>query len=121
MVTVLSETQGDLLALRVSGKFTNGDFDQYRELVRERVKAYGKVRLYFEMIAFNGWRAESFLETGMFDLIHRREFQKVAMVGEKEWQRWAALAADVVKAGKVQYFPLSERWQAMQWLQTLQP
>ncbi|HEY0897718.1 MAG TPA: STAS/SEC14 domain-containing protein [Sphingobacteriaceae bacterium] len=116
MLLVLNETEGDLLAVRVSGKLTERDFDHYRVLVREKMERYGGVRLYFEMLSFTGWKPGSFLENALFDLVHSRKFRKVAMVGEKDWQRWAAGFADLVKAGKVRYFPVSEREFAMAWI-----
>ena len=40
MIEVLPETQGDMLAVRVSGELTNEDFDLYRQLIRDRMKKY---------------------------------------------------------------------------------
>lgn len=116
MLIVLNETEGDVLAVRVNGKLTERDFDRYRMLLREKMEMYGKVRLYFEMVDFSGWQPGSFLENALFDLVHGRKFKKVAMVGEKDWQRWAAGLADLVKSGSVRYFPLSEKEFAMAWI-----
>jgi hypothetical protein len=116
MLLILQETEADLVAVRVTGKLTERDFDQYRVLVREKMELYGGIRLYFEMVSFTGWQPGSFLENALFDLIHSRKFRKVAMVGEKDWQRWAAGLADLVKAGRVRYFQLNEREFARAWL-----
>lgn len=116
MLVVLSETEGDVVAVRVSGKLSERDFDRYRMLLREKMALYGKVRLYFEMVGFSGWQPGSFLENALFDLVHGRKFRKVAMVGERDWQRWAAGLADLIKSGTVRYFPVSEREFAMAWV-----
>ncbi|HEY0897100.1 MAG TPA: STAS/SEC14 domain-containing protein [Sphingobacteriaceae bacterium] len=116
---VLNETEGNLVAVRVSGTLTERDFDRYRVLLREKMELYGEIRLYFEMLDFTGWKPASFLENALFDLVHSRKFGKVAMVGEKDWQRWAAGLADLVKAGRVRYFPWHEREFAMAWILNL--
>lgn len=121
MLEILKETEGDLVAVQVSGKLTERDFDRYRVLLREKMALYGEIRLYFEMRAFTGWKPGSFLENALFDLVHGRKFRKVAMVGEKDWQRWAAGLADLVKAGRVRYFPWSEREFAKAWIMYLPP
>lgn len=38
MLTILNETNEELLAVRVSGKLTAEDFDVYRSQVRERMQ-----------------------------------------------------------------------------------
>lgn len=120
MVTVLGDTNGDLLAVRVTGKLTDQDFDNYRRLVREKMNVYGTARLYFEMLAFDGWEPGSFVENAVFDILHREGFGKVAMVGEREWQNWAARLADIVKKGRVRFFPVEQRQLALSWLRSIE-
>ncbi|MCX2739467.1 STAS/SEC14 domain-containing protein [Pontibacter anaerobius] len=119
MIEVLPETQGDMLAVRVSGELTNEDFDLYRELIRDRMRKYGAARLYYEMIHLdlNRVKPGAALENAFFDLVHGREYGRVAMVGEKVWQEWAAKLISPVKKKGVRYFDLHEREQAMQWVQ----
>ena len=116
MLTILSATNDDLLAIGVSEKFTAIDFETYSALIKERVEKYGQVRLYFEMVEFDGWKAGSFIENGIFDIKHGRQFGRVAMIGEKKWQEWAARLASPVKREGIKYFDTSERELAMKWV-----
>lgn len=116
MLEVLKETHDDVLAVRVSGELTNEDFDLYRELVRDRMKRFGTVRLYYEMMSLKWVKPGAALENALFDLVHGREYGRVAMVGEKLWQEFAAHIISPVKKEGVRYFTMSEKEQAKQWV-----
>ena len=116
MIEVLPETHDNLLAVRVSGELTNADFDLYRELIRNRMKAFGEARLYYEMADLHWVKPSVAVENGIFDIIHGREYGRVAMVGDKKWQEWAAKLISPVKKKGVRYFDLAEREQAMAWV-----
>jgi len=117
MLQVLPETTDKMLAVRVSGELTNEDFDLYRKLIRDRMKATGEARLYYEMADLNWVKPGAALENGLFDIVHGREYGRVAMVGEKTWQEWAAKLISPVKKKGVRYFDLALREQAMAWVQ----
>ena len=116
MLTILNQTKDDLLAVCVSQKFTAKDFEMYSGLIKERIDKFGQARLYFEMIEFDGWEAGSFIENGVFDIMHGHQFGRVAMVGEKKWQEWAARLASPVKREGIKYFDTSEKELAMKWV-----
>lgn len=116
MLTILDDTNEQLLAVRVSGKLTAGDLDVYKSQISDRMQRTHAARLYFEMVDFEGWQPDSFVENGLFDIIHGREYGKVAMVGEKKWQEWAARLASPVKKKGVHYFDLAAKEQAMAWV-----
>jgi hypothetical protein len=77
---------------------------------------YNSARLYFEMSDFNGWEVATFVENAVFDIIHGRQYGKVAMVGDKPWQEWAAKLASPVKKEGIRYFNLSEKENALRWI-----
>lgn len=116
MLQLLPETQGNLVAVRVSEKLTQADLDNYRKLLTPIMQQFGTARLYFEMIDFNGWELSSFVGNVLFDLTHGGQFGNVAMVGEKKWQDWAAQLVDPIKKGEVRYFDIVQREDALQWL-----
>ncbi|PRY10355.1 SpoIIAA-like protein [Pontibacter ummariensis] len=117
MIEVLPQTQGDLLAVRVSGELTNADFDQYREKIRDRMKATGSARLYYEMADLHWVKPGAAMENALLDIVHGREYGRVAMVGNKAWHEWAAKLVSPVKKKGVRYFEVEEREEAMRWVQ----
>jgi len=117
MLTIVEETNKELLAVRVSGKLTSEDFELYKQQIADRMALSHAARLYFEMTDFDGWEPGSFLENAFFDLVNGREYGRVAMVGNKKWQKWAAQLASPVKKEGVHYFHLTDKESAMRWVQ----
>jgi len=116
MIEILPQTSDDLLAVCVSQKFTEDDVSLYRSLIKERIEKNGFARLYFEMIEFDGWEIKSFVENAVFDIKYGSQFGKVAMVGEKIWQEWAARLASPVKKEGIKYFDIKDRELALKWI-----
>ncbi|MDX5436824.1 MAG: STAS/SEC14 domain-containing protein [Pontibacter sp.] len=118
MLEILPQTKENFVAVRVSGKLTHEDFDLYRNLIRDRVKRYGSARLYYEMVNLHlsGIKLGAALENALFDLVHGREYGRVAMVGESLWQHAAAKLISPVKKKGVRYYTLAEKDQAMKWV-----
>jgi hypothetical protein len=114
---ILPLTHDNLIAVSVSDTFTAEELDHFKTFVREVIEQFGEVRVYFEMEQFDGWEIGSFVENALFDLFHAHQYSKVAMVGEKNWQAWMTKIVDLVKSGPVRYFDLSQRAEAMEWIQ----
>ena len=112
MLTILTETKGNLLALQVTDKFTGEDFEQYKIMISDRMQRFGNARLYFEMPGFKGWEIGSFIRNALFDIINGRQYGKVAMAGEKWLQHLAARLASPVKKEGIKYFSLMEKEKA---------
>ena len=117
MLQVLPETNANVLAVRVSQELTIADFDRYRNLLRELMQRYGEVHLYYEMVDVAWVQPVAAIENGLFDVIHGLDYGRVAMVGEKKWQEWAAKLISPVKKRGVRYFDLAEKEQAMNWVE----
>lgn len=117
MLEVLPETHDNVLAVRISKELTIADFDQYRNLLRDLMQRYEEVHLYYEMVDVAWVQPVAAIENGLFDMIHGLDYGRVAMVGEKKWQEWAAKLISPVKKRGVRYFDLAEKGQAMAWVQ----
>jgi hypothetical protein len=117
MLEILSETRDNLLAVRVRDKLAIPDFDQYRNLLRDLMQRYKEVHLYYEMVNVEWVQPVAAIENGLFDMIHGLDYGRVAMVGEKKWQEWAAKLISPVKKKGVLYFDLAEKERAMKWVQ----
>ncbi|AKD02366.1 STAS/SEC14 domain-containing protein [Pontibacter korlensis] len=117
MIEILPETRNNMLAVRISDELTVDDFDQYRNLLRDLMQRYKEAHLFYEMVNVDWVQPVAAIENGMFDVIHGLDYGRVAMVGEKKWQEWAAKLISPVKKKGVRYFDLAEREQAMKWVQ----
>ncbi|WP_018479541.1 SpoIIAA family protein [Pontibacter roseus] len=117
MLEILPQTQGNLLAVRVIEELTVNDFDTYRNLLRDLMQRHTETHLYYEMDQVDWVQPVAAIENGLFDIIHGLDYGRVAMVGEKKWQEWAAKLISPVKKKGVRYYNLAEKEQAMAWVQ----
>lgn len=116
MIEILKETEGILIATNAKGKLTEKDYDKLLPLLNERLKKFYKIRWYFEMEDFEGWSIKAFWEDVKFDSKHFNDFEKIAMVGDKKWEK---IMTDLMKpftAAQVKYFNISEKDKALMWI-----
>jgi hypothetical protein len=69
-------------------------------------QAGGRFRVLFLMDeTFRGWNARTAWRNTCLDLHHRRDFDKVAIVGAPTWEQWCAKLVDVLTAGEIRISP----------------
>lgn len=116
MIQILKQTDDRVIATKATKKLTENDYNQLLPLLKDKLTQYQKIRWYFEMEDFDGWELKAFWEDVKFDAKHRNDFDKVAMVGEKKWEK---LMTDLMRpftSAEVKYFDISEKDVAMHWI-----
>ncbi len=106
---------GKVLDIHVSGKLVK---DDYKHLVPEAerlIKQHGKIRILLEMKDFHGWDAGALWEDIKYDLKHFSDIERVAMVGEKKWQKGMSWFCRPFTTAKVRYFDQSALDEAREW------
>lgn len=108
---------GRVLEVRVSGKLTTEDYQQFVPAVERLIEQHGRLRLLFQMHDFHGWQAGALWEDIKFDLRHFRDIERLAMVGEKTWQKGMSLFCKPFTTAEIRYFGAEELEEARSWLQ----
>jgi hypothetical protein len=119
MLEILKETGGDLIATRVSGTIEATDMEKVLPLLKNAIKIYGHVSWYYEMADLEGWTLRGFWTDFSFDITHANSFKRIAMVGDKQWEKLLSEMMKPFTAAEVKYFDLSEREAAMRWIKSL--
>jgi hypothetical protein len=120
MLEIMSESQGNVLAVKAQDKLTEGD---YRELFIPTLEAllqeHGKVRLLFLLDeSFAGWELGALWEDAKFGLKHKDDFEKLAVVGGAKWVAWGTRLFAYFMEGQVKTFPLEELSAAREWIKS---
>ena|SRR5713101_7361315 len=115
----ISSSDGELLAVEVSGKLTQQDYDQLIPSWKAVIARHGKMRLLFVMRDFRGWELQAAWDDFRFALAHDAQVERVAMVGEKKWQEWMTKIASWFVGTDVRYFDVSQRAEAEQWVRAV--
>jgi len=85
---IIENKSGNILELEVSGKFVASDFQTLESTFQGLVERYGKIRVLFIMRDFHGWEPVAFWDEVKFDLKHFSDIERLAMVGDKQWEKF---------------------------------
>lgn len=101
----------------VEGKLTREAYEKFVPTLEDSIRREGKIRVLFVMHDFHGWTAGALWEDMKFDLAHFKDIERLAIVGEKTWQKGMAVFSKPFTKAKVRYFDLSEEQEARCWLE----
>ena len=116
VVTIQESGGGKVVEIGLSGKLAKEDYGQFVPTIERLVKQHGKIRMLVDMHDFHGWSAGGLWEDIKFDLKHFRDIERLAIVGDKAWERGMAAFCKPFTAAKVRYFERSKIDQARSWL-----
>lgn len=116
MIRIKNVEKSNLIYASISGKITKEDVEKIHPLIHNIVKNGNKVDFFFELVNFKGYDIKGLLEDLKVDTAHISDYGKMAFVGEKEWQQWAAKATDFFTSSEVKYFDLNEKEEAKRWI-----
>jgi hypothetical protein len=119
MYDVLDRTEANCIALRISGRLTTDDFERLRPYLKKCARAYNGLYVLFLMDDWHGWDSFSALwEDLKTDVLLNDDVERLAMVGETDWERWATRLTEPFARGDVRFFNRSELDVAWDWITT---
>jgi hypothetical protein len=118
MIEVLQETGGNVLVLKAVGKLTDRD---YKDVLIPRLEAmireHGKARLLLDMgDEFHGWEVAAAWDDARFGLAHRKDFEKMGVIGGPRWVEWCLKLGALLMSGEIRSFAVGERDAAFAWI-----
>lgn len=116
MIQILKIKKENLIAAKMSGKITKEDVKKIHPLIHHIIDKGYKVDFYFELENLRSYELEGLWEDLKTDTAHLSDYGKMAFVGDKKWQEWAAKATDLFTGSEVKYFDLQEKEKAKEWI-----
>lgn len=117
MATKITETaNGKVLEVEAIGKLSHQD---YKELVPEferLVRQHGKINILFLMADFHGWDGMALWDDIKFDLKHFADIDRLAMVGDKKWEKGMSVFCKPFTSAKIRYFDHAKISEARTWV-----
>jgi len=107
---------GEVLELHVSGKLTYEDYQNFLPKFEESLKQRGELRVLFEMSDFHGWKAGVLWDDIKFDLKHFSDIERLALVGDKKWEKGMSVLCKPFTTAKIRYFKVGQEAEAEEWL-----
>jgi hypothetical protein len=116
MVRIIDTEKDNLISAKISGRISKNDVQKIHPHIHNIVDKGKKVDFYFEMEDFHGYELEGLWADLKVDSAHISDYGKMAFVGGKKWQEWAAKATDFFTSSEVKYFDLKNKEQAKTWI-----
>ena len=109
------DVEQHLLEVKASGKLSAQDYHDFEPAVERLIDA-GKIKILFEMHDFHGWDLGAMWEDIKFATKHCTDVEKIAMIGDQEWEKWMASICKPFTMSKIKYFDNGQQDEARQWL-----
>ncbi len=112
------EDRGGLLHIRVRGRLETEDYDRFVPLFETLVgRAPGSVPMLIELAPdFSGWSLAGLWRDARFDVKHNDRFGRIAIVGDKRWERWGTeLSAPFFPGTEIRFFERGQEAAAEAW------
>ena len=116
MAIEIDDSSSAYLAIKLSGKLTAENYEEFVPKVESIVKDRGSIRILITMHDFHGWEMAAAWEDTKFGVRHFHDIERLAMVGEKAWQHGMAVFCKPFTKATVRYFDLSDSRDAENWI-----
>ena len=117
MAIDIKEVSGNIVWVEASEQLTDDDYETFVPRMEALIKQWGRLRMLLEMKDFRGWDTKSVWEEFKFHSKHRKDLKRVAVVGEKQWERWATRLSRIFTGSDVRYFDHAELDDARGWIE----
>lgn len=116
MFTVMEESGGKVIGIKVEGKIQAEDYDTMIPVLEDAIERDGPISLYCDMTGYAGFTFGAAVRDAKFGFSHMRDFAKMAVVGGPAWiKRWVRWMAPLFRI-KAKVFEASEAETAWTWL-----
>jgi hypothetical protein len=106
---------GKQLEVHVTEKLVAADYKSFVPEFERLIEKHGKLDVLFEMNDFHGWTAGALWEDTKFALHHFNDIERLAVVGERKWQKDLATFSKPFTKATVRYFDHTEAFKARKW------
>ena len=115
-IDIIEDNAAKLLTVKASGKLSAKDYETLEPGVDKLIETAGRIKILFIMHDFHGWELGAVWEDIKFATKHCRDIEKVAMVGDKSWEKWMATICKPFTMSSIKYFDTGEDNAARDWL-----
>ncbi len=110
-------TDNFFVTLKAVGKLTHDDYELITPILDSALAQVqqAKVKVIIDGTQMEGWEPRAAWDDFKLGLKHGKEFEKIAIYGNKNWQEIAAKLGSWFVSGEVKYF--EDYTAALQWLE----
>ena len=117
MIKILPESKGSLICVKVSGKLTDAEYKNFIPYAESIIKEFGTIKFYVDMLDLDGWEWRVAWDDFAFGIKYWNNFSKLALVGERRWEKFSVLVVDKIHKADVRFFDGENSRAALIWIQ----
>ena len=104
------------LHLKAVGKLTHADYEIITPVIDSALEGvqHARIKALFDATEMEGWELRAAWDDFRLGLKHGKEFEKIAIYGNKDWQKFGAKIATWFISGEVKFFDNEDG--ALEWL-----
>lgn len=105
------------LSVRVCGKLTHRDYQAMVPILESAIAGVDnpRINVFFDATELDGWEARAAWDDLKLGLRHGRQFNRVALVGNRRWQELSTKVGSWFIGGEARFF--EGQAEAMAWLE----
>ena len=116
MIEQLPAISDKVLGFKMSGKLHDEDYKRFVPVIDAAVGKEGKIRLLAQFEDFHGWDLHALWDDIKFSTTHCTKIDRIALVGDKTWEKWMAKVCKPFTMARIQYFDAADIEEAWKWL-----
>ena len=116
MIETLPGMPDHTVGFKLSGKLHDEDYKKFVPLIDAEIAKEGKINVLAQFHDFHGWDAKALWDDIKFSTTHCTKIKRIALVGEKAWEKWMAKVCKPFTLAKIRYFDSGEIEAAKAWL-----
>ena len=116
MVEILAGMPAHTVGVKLSGELRDADYKTFVPVVDAEIAKDGKVNFLAQFHDFHGWDAKALWDDIKFSTTHCTKIKRIALVGDKKWEKWMATVCKPFTLAKIRYFDAGDVDGAKAWL-----
>ena len=109
MLEKMSQSSENVLGYKAVDKITRDDYVVLIADVEALIQKVGAIGLLLDLEEFHGEEFKAWWADLKFGHDYRKKIAKMAIVGDKKWQKWLTAIVDPFYAREAEYSPIAER------------
>ena len=116
MIQKLERSSGKTVGFRLSGEVTDNEYKTFANDIETIIADKGNVRLLLILEYPQELTLKAVWDNLIFWIKHINDIERLAIVGQKEWERWLEFLEHPFVNADVRYYKKSQLKEAWTWL-----
>ncbi|MGB7290719.1 MAG: STAS/SEC14 domain-containing protein [Thermodesulfobacteriota bacterium] len=116
MIEIIPTETDNLIGCKIDGKVKTEDIEKVANYIEDKFTKNKRLRIYVEVVKLEGISLEALFKDLKLGIKHFKDFDKKAVVTDKEWMKKVAAIADKIFPNiDVKCFSFEEKEKALEW------